>query len=88
MGWSKLDISDLIHSNIDLFMYLNGNFNMVHENFNISTGPKIISIYEYWILIAVKSILFTLTRLSDKESSSLGKITKDMEGKISVCMRL
>ena len=27
-----------------LFMYLNGNFNMVHENFNISTGPKIIFI--------------------------------------------
>ena len=70
-------------------MYLNESFNMVHENFNISTGPKIISIYEYWILIAAKSILlFTLTRLSDKESSSLEKITKDMNGKISVCMRL
>ena len=69
-------------------MYLNENFNMVHENFNISAGPKIISIYEYWILIAAKSILVTLTRLSDKESSSLEKITKEMNGKISVCMRL
>ena len=37
-------MSDLIHSNVDLFMYLNENFNMVHENFNISTGPKIIFI--------------------------------------------
>ena len=37
-------MSDLIHSNVDLFMYLNENFDMVHENFNISTGPKIIFI--------------------------------------------
>ena len=37
-------MSDLIDSNIDLFMYLNENLNMVHENFNISTGPKIISV--------------------------------------------
>ena len=43
-GWPKLDMSDLIHSNVDLFMYLNGNFNMAHENFNISTGPNIIFI--------------------------------------------
>ena len=31
----KLDMSDLIDSNVDLLMYLNENFNMVHENFNI-----------------------------------------------------
>ena len=37
-------MSDLIHSNVDLFMYSNENFNMVHENLNISTGPKIIFI--------------------------------------------
>ena len=63
-------------------MYLNENLNMVHENFNIWTGPKIISICRVLKIVA-KSILFTLTRLSDKESSSLEKITKDMNGKIS-----
>ena len=85
-------MSDLIHSNVDLFMYLNGNFNMVHENFNISTGPKIIFISKVLKLDCSEKHLFyagfTLTRLSDKESSSLEKITKDMNGKISVCMRL
>ena len=75
-GWPKLDISDLVHSNIDLFMYLNENFNMVHENFtmvnenfNIWTGPKIKTICKVLKIVA-KSMLFTLTRLSDKESSS------------------
>ena len=71
-------------------MYLNENFNMVHENFNISTGSKIIFISRVLNLdCSEKHLIYVnYTRLSDKESSSLGKITKDMKGKISVCMRL
>ena len=85
MGWPKLDnfMSDLIDSNVSLFMYLNENLNMVHENFNIWTEPKIIFICRAPKIVA-KSILITLTRLSDNESSFLEKITKDMNGKISV----
>ena len=59
-------MSDLIDSNIDLFMYLNENFNLVHENFNIWTGPKIIITCK-GLKIAAKSILFTEIRLSDKD---------------------
>ena len=64
MGWPKLDMSDLhvIHSNIDLLMYLN-------ENLNIWTGPKIKTTRKVLKIVA-KSILFTETRLSDEESSS------------------
>ena len=43
-----------------------------HENFNIWTGPKIKTICKVLKIVA-KSILFTLTRLSDKESSSFKK---------------
>ena len=33
MGWLKLDISDLMDSNVNLFMYLN-------KSFDIWTGPN------------------------------------------------
>ena len=33
MGWLKLDMSDLIDSNVNLFMYLN-------KSFDIWTGPN------------------------------------------------
>ena len=40
MGWPNLDMLDLNYSNVDLFMYLIEGIRIVHEKFNIWSGPN------------------------------------------------